>query len=300
MNSFIRCYKNVLDELNDGVYILDKTRKIIYWNKAAEKISGYSAKKVVGSFCHDNILKHIDENGNNLCFSNCPVAHSLSKQTFSEMNAYLHHKDGHRISVSIKTVVLKSDNEETIGIMEIFQDISLQKFNELRIKELEKIAMLDNLTQLANRNYIEQEFRKCFEEKKRMGVNFGILFLDIDHFKDFNDNYGHDIGDKILKIVSNNFISNSRAFDLYGRWGGDEFIAIIKGINEKYLENLGNRIRTLIEHSSLQYKGDSIHVSVSIGATIAKNGDTMNEMIKRADKLLYKSKEKGRNCLTIG
>jgi diguanylate cyclase (GGDEF)-like protein/PAS domain S-box-containing protein len=279
---------------------MDKTRKIIYWNKAAEKISGYSAKKVVGSFCHDNILKHIDENGNNLCFSNCPVAHSLSKQTFSEMNAYLHHKDGHRISVSIKTVVLKSDNEETIGIMEIFQDISLQKFNELRIKELEKIAMLDNLTQLANRNYIEQEFRKCFEEKKRMGVNFGILFLDIDHFKDFNDNYGHDIGDKILKIVSNNFISNSRAFDLYGRWGGDEFIAIIKGINEKYLENLGNRIRTLIEHSSLQYKGDLIHVSVSIGATIAKNGDTMNEMIKRADKLLYKSKEKGRNCLTIG
>lgn len=86
------------------------------------------------------------------------------------------------------------------------------------------MALIDNLTKLANRHYIERELLSRFEEKKRFNIPFGILFADIDNFKDFNDLYGHITGDKVLQNVANVFIENSRPFDLFGRWGGEELL----------------------------------------------------------------------------
>jgi len=77
--------------------------------------------------------------------------------------------------------------------------------------------VIENLTQLANRNYIDREIKSRFEEKNRFNVPFGILFMDIDHFKQFNDTHGHDVGDDVLKFVANTFVANARPFDLFGR-----------------------------------------------------------------------------------
>jgi diguanylate cyclase (GGDEF)-like protein len=169
----------------------------------------------------------------------------------------------------------------------------------LRIKELEKLALLDNLTQLANRNYIEREAQNRFEEKKRFNIPFGILFIDIDHFKKVNDAYGHDIGDEVLRFVANTFVSNSRPFDLYGRWGGEEFIGLIRNVTGKELEMLGNRLRSLVENSYIVHGRETIKITISIGATLVKENDTMDSLIKRADTLLYKSKTEGRNRFTM-
>ena len=167
-------------------------------------------------------------------------------------------------------------------------------------KELEKLALLDNLTQLANRNYIEREIQSRFEEKKRFNVPFGILFIDIDHFKKFNDIYGHDVGDDVLKFVAKTFVANARPFDLYGRWGGEEFIGIIRNITAKDLELLGDRLRWLIKNSYILHENQKLYVTISIGATLIKENDTIKSLIKRSDALLYRSKAAGRNCLTIG
>jgi len=162
------------------------------------------------------------------------------------------------------------------------------------------MALVDRLTQLANRNHIETELEMRFEERKRYGVPFGILFMDIDHFKRFNDTYGHDVGDNVLRYVAKTFIENSRPFDLYGRWGGEEFIGIIRNITAKDLENLGNRLRLLVEASYILDGNNQLHVTISIGATLVKQGDTVDTLLKRADDLLYRSKMSGRNRLTKG
>jgi diguanylate cyclase (GGDEF)-like protein len=170
----------------------------------------------------------------------------------------------------------------------------------LRIIELEKMALLDNLTQLANRNYIEKELKSRFEEIKRLNIPFGILFMDIDFFKKFNDTYGHDVGDKVLQFVSKTFIANSRPFDLYGRWGGEEFIGIIRNISSDNLEALGNRVRLLLQNSYITHEDRKLNVTISIGATLVKKDDSIDSLLKRADTLLYKSKAEGRNRLTLG
>ncbi len=178
--------------------------------------------------------------------------------------------------------------------------ISINQIAQKVPKELEKLALLDNLTQLANRNYIEREIQSRIEEKKRLNVPFGILFIDIDHFKKFNDLYGHDVGDAVLKFVAKTFVANARPFDLYGRWGGEEFIGVIRNINGKDLELLGNRLRSLIKNSYILREKEKLYVTISIGATLMSENDTIKSLIKRSDALLYKSKAAGRNCLTIG
>jgi len=300
MSYEIDSYERIVENLHDGLYFVDRDRVITYWNKAAEQISGFTANEVVGKSCSDNILTHVDSDGNNLCAGMCPLAVTITDGKPSEAELYMHHKDGHRIPVSVRVSTVTDRDGNIVGGIELFTDISNRAANDLRVKELEKLALLDNLTQLANRNYIEREIQSRFEEKKRFNMPFGILFIDIDHFKKYNDIYGHDVGDDVLNFVANTFIANTRPFDLYGRWGGEEFIGIIRNINGKDLESLANRLRSLTENSYIIHENEKLYVTISIGATLAKKNDTIDTLIKRADTLMYKSKAAGRNCLTIG
>lgn len=201
--------------------------------------------------------------------------------------------------VSVRVSKLTDNHENIVGGIELFSDISNQRANLLRVKELEKLALLDTLTQLANRSYIEREIQNRVDEKIRFNISFGILFIDIDNFKHFNDTYGHDLGDNVLKFIAKTLIANTRPFDLYGRWGGEEFIGVIRNIDTNDLETLGNRLRILVETSFLMHEHEKLHVTISLGATLVHENDTVHSIIKRADTLLYKSKASGRNRLTI-
>jgi len=134
---------------------------------------------------------------------------------------------------------------------------------------------------------------------RRYGRPFGILFMDIDHFKKVNDLHGHDIGDKVLIMVSNTFMKNVRASDIVGRWGGEEFLAIIPNITEEQLHFTANKLRVLVEQSGFSLYSDIVQVTVSIGATLAQPKDTTETLLERADKLLYYSKANGRNRVSI-
>jgi len=300
MNLDVESYEKVIASLHDGLYFVDRDRTIIYWNKAAERISGFTADEVIGKSCGDGILTHIDSEGCDLCKTGCPLAKTIADGKPRENEIYLHHKDGHRVPVSVRVSTLTDADGNVTGGIELFTDISNQAANELRVKELEKLALLDNLTQLANRNYLEREIQGRFEEKKRLKVPFGIFFIDIDHFKKFNDRYGHDVGDEVLKFVANTFTSNTRPFDLYGRWGGEEFIGVIRNISGKDLVMLGNRLRELIAEAYVLQDKEKLSVTISIGATLVTEEDTLDTLLKRADTLLYASKAAGRNRLTFG
>jgi diguanylate cyclase (GGDEF)-like protein len=187
-----------------------------------------------------------------------------------------------------------------IGGIELFTDLSSIQVNQQRIAELEQLALLDPLTRLANRAYLEREIDNRLNEFDRLAVPFGLLFLDIDHFKRFNDTYGHAVGDEVLKSVAQTFVANSRPFDLFGRWGGEEFIGIIRNITSKDLLYQAERMRLLVERNYLVQNGKKLQVTVSIGATVIQPGDTRETLVQRADELLYESKNNGRNRVTLG
>ncbi len=300
MNLDANAYNRILDDLHEGLYIVDRKRVIQYWNKAAEMISGFTAGEVVGKSCADNILTHVDDKGRSLCMGGCPLSFTMTDGKVRESEIFLHHKDGHRVPVHVRASPLIGPNGAVIGGAELFTDVSNAAAIELRIKELEGLALLDNLTQLANRRYIEKELMARFAEHERVEISFGVLFMDIDHFKKFNDTYGHDVGDQVLKFVADTLSRNSRPFDLVGRWGGEEFLGIIRNVTPEKLEFLGNRLRVLVEKSYLVVGAEKLSVTLSLGGTLMRGDDTSDTLIKRADTLLYESKRQGRNRLTLG
>ncbi|MBT8339913.1 MAG: sensor domain-containing diguanylate cyclase [Desulfatitalea sp.] len=293
-------YEKLLASVHDGVYFTDTDRRITYWNASAERITGYGADEVVGRRCRDNILIHVDENGHTLCHGRCPIVDSIQYRANREAKVFLHHKEGYRVPVHVQTAPLQDTDGRIIGGVEFFKDISSEASMQLRIQELEQVALLDALTNLPNRRHIEPELASRFNEMERMGLQFGFLLMDIDHFKRFNDTYGHQVGDAALKVVAKTLKSSMRSFDLVGRWGGEEFVCILRNVDLRLLTKISNRLRLLIGSCRIHHGAHSLEVTVSVGATLAVQDDDAVSLVKRADLLMYQSKANGRNRVTVG
>lgn len=300
MNAMESVYRNLLDNLYDGAYFVDRDRRITYWNRAAERMTGFAAAEVVGKKCADNILKHVDSYGTELCHVDCALAKTLEDGCNREAELFLHHRDGHRMPVAVRVLPVTDGDGGITGAVELFTDVSSQSALMARIAELEALALLDPMTRLGNRRYLEINLQGRLDELRRYGIRFGLLFFDIDHFKAVNDGYGHEIGDRVLTMVANTLTASSRPFDVYGRWGGEEFIALIPNVDLKGLETVAQRLRLLVRNSFLVIEDEALHVSVSVGGTIAAGDDCMESLVGRADRLMYKSKQEGRDRVSLG
>jgi diguanylate cyclase (GGDEF)-like protein/PAS domain S-box-containing protein len=292
-------FQEILETMEDGVYFTDLHRVITRWNKAAERISGYSAEAVVGSSCRDNILVHVDEAGNSLCLGMCPLAFTMEDGQPRETKVYLHHKEGHRVPVMIRALPQRDSEGKIIGGIELFTDMSVRENLEFQIEQLQRLAMLDPLTSLPNRRYLQSRMEGMHQEFLKNGIPWGVLFFDIDRFKRVNDTYGHDMGDRVLIMVSKTLSLASGPFDTIARWGGEEFAGIFPNVTLESLEKTAERLRMLVEHSWTEEEELHINVTISIGGTVATSEETPEETVHRADKLMYRSKEEGRNRCTL-
>jgi diguanylate cyclase (GGDEF)-like protein/PAS domain S-box-containing protein len=264
-------------------------------------LTGYTQDEVVGKTCSNNVLRHLDKQIESLCNGDCPLSEtmelseSMGRKIRVETEAYLRHKDGHRMLVSIRAVPIRNAEGKITGAIEIFREKAHKEVVLWKMKQLEELALVDPLTRLANRRHTEANLQRRIEELNRYGWPFGVLYIDIDRFKKINDRYGHTTGDKVLKLTSLTLQNSLRPFDFLGRWGGEEFVAIVINVNEEQLLQIADRALRLLEQSDLRVEAGKIHVTVSMGATMAKPSDTLEELLERADQLMYQSKAAGRN-----
>ena len=293
-------FKDVLDHLDEGVYFLDTDRRITYWNHGAELISGFHRGEVEGCRCMDNILIHVDAEGRKLCQTACPALATISDGRTRTTEAYLHHKDGHRVPVLIKTISTRDIEGHVTGAVEVFTDRSSPLALESRLHQLEDLAMLDPLTGIPNRRYMETALKTKLDEMHRYGWGMGVIFADIDDFKRLNDEYGHHLGDEVLRIVTRNLLHNSRLSDIPCRWGGEEFVVISDNVKPVTHRAIAERYRMLVETSTISTTMAPIRITISVGATLAVVDDTPLSLVERADRLMYESKRAGKNRVTIG
>lgn len=293
-------YREILDNLYDGIFFVDTEGRITYWNRGAATLTGFSAADVVGrSYC--DIFKPLDKHGNELCEnSTYPIRGMLNLSHVNEVEAYVCHKEGHLLPISIRIAPVREVNRHFVIAVEIHSSNSPRFAMRQRLEELQEMAMNDPLTGIANRRFVEISLAARLEELRRYGFPFAILFADVDNFKQINDTYGHAVGDRILKMISATLAHSLRSFDLIGRWGGEEFVALLINIQPDDLRALSDRLRRLVEKSVLTIEnGEAIGVTVSIGATVARMGESTDALVERADKLMFESKRRGRNQVSI-
>lgn len=170
----------------------------------------------------------------------------------------------------------------------------LKELVKERTQELEKISVTDELTKLYNRRKTDETLSFEMERAKRSKGSFGIIMIDIDKFKDINDTYGHLTGDDVLQEIAKILCENVRKIDVLGRWGGEEFLIVDSESDSNKLRKFAGKIRKAVEEHDFDKVGK---VTCSIGVTQYDDGDTISNLIKRADEALYMAKDSGRNCV---
>lgn len=180
----------------------------------------------------------------------------------------------------------------------IIENITKRKTLE---KELEKLATTDPLTGAKNRRSFRDTFEKEMNRSKRYKYSLTLLIMDIDHFKKINDRFGHNTGDKVLKLLVAKCHSVLRDSDIFGRWGGEEFIVALPETDLPQASSAAERLRGELAKSELVTNdGTNINFTVSIGFTvIEKYNIALDEIIKKADKALYMAKQQGRNRAVV-
>ena len=292
-------YRELLDHMSDGVYFVDRNRCIRYWNEGATRLSGYKAEEMLGRRCQDNILCHVDAAGRQLCHTGCPLSASIHDGDLHEASVFLRHKQGRRVPVNVRVQPMRNLDGSIVGAVEIFSDDSAQHEVRRQKEAMERLAFLDHLTQLPNRRYMEMSLDTAASEFWIHKDPFGLLMVDIDKFKEINDSFGHSNGDRALQEVAHTLRGALRPTDTVGRWGGDEFFAIVRNMDSINLRVLAERCIALVRETSIvSDDGRSIHLSISVGAALSQLGEKATSLIRRADELMYQSKINGRCCAT--
>jgi len=295
-------YKKIIDNLYDGVYFVDRDRVITYWNKGAERISGYTSQQMIGRSCRDNLLNYVNLKGEQLCITHCPLAACMQDGKTREIDVFLHHADGHRVPVLVRAEPLMDGEGNIIGAVETFtRDTGVMGVHQ-ELHELRHTVIKDKLTGIWNRRYLDACLRAAVAEMAPLkGLLTGLLFIDIDHFKQINDTYGHESGDRVLQMVAATLQNNLRKNDVLGRWGGEEFLVILNDlVTRDALKFIADKIRMLVANSRLDLPTISLTTTISLGATLLLPGDSIESVVNRTDRLMYKSKKAGRNKVSVG
>ncbi len=283
----------LLDAMSDGMYVVEPSRRITYWNGAAEAISGFSAGEMVGRWCGDGRLNHVNERGVELCGVSCPLLATMRDGRTRSVRVFLHHRDGHVRPVDVTAVALRAADGTISGAVETFRDDSDRRELEQDLREAEHLALVDPLTGVGNRRALDRSLSRRLAEWERDGARFAALVIDVDRFKQTNDSLGHDAGDAVLTVLARSLVHAVRAGDQVVRTGGDEFAVITDPITDDELSSLRSRLQVVAAHG--RYDDLSpMRITVSIGAAMVGVDDDAAALMRRADDQLLRAKRAGR------
>lgn len=289
-------YIDLLEQVSDGVYFVSTERRITYWNTGAVQLTGYTPEEVLGRRCSSGLLRHVDDTGCDLCQTGCPLAAVMADGMPRSADVYLHHKDGYRVAVTVRGRPLTDPRGRIVGSAEVFSVRPNSSYADLGRRNLNSSD--DPVTGLPGRRLGEFHLATLTAAVTAGQTTLGVIFVDVDNFKTINDTHGHRAGDRVLRMVGRSMATALRRGDLPIRWGGEEFLALLPGVDATGLAAAAERVRMLVANSWLHHDGTRLRVTVSLGSTQARPGESPADLVDRADQLMYRSKGAGRNQIT--
>ncbi len=282
----------ILEEFPDPIMVVDLDKNVLFANNLIKKGEYWQDENSIK--CHKALYGY-DFPCSSLgfgCDSEIVLKNGNNTTNFHENID----KNGKQIYSSIKTVPIKDENQNIYALLKVVQD----KTDEMnREKELRHLANYDTLTSLPNRILLLDRMDQAICRSRRSKVNFALLFIDLDEFKEINDIYGHFAGDKLLKMVSHRMKSSIRKIDTIARFGGDEFVIILEDIPDvQSVVSIANGILSKFKTNFKLDEGIEANISCSIGIEIysAQKGDKSKEtLLQNADAAMYEAKKAGKN-----
>jgi len=283
----------ILEQIHDSVISTDLNGIITHWNHGATTIHGYSKEEAIGKSI--NMLYPPED---------------LEKLHWIRQQALLHNafhdqvrkvtKSGDIIYTDISLSVLRDEAGNTIGITRYSQDITQKKEIQDKLKKQTELlnfqAFHDTLTELPNRALFDDRLQQSIANAHRHHEKFGLLFIDLDNFKQINDILGHHYGDEVLKIIAQRLSACIREEDTLSRLGGDEFTILVQNLQtSEFAAKIAQKIIDAMK-PMLVIENHELNISASIGISLyPKDSIVKHDLLKYADTAMYKAKEEGRN-----
>jgi diguanylate cyclase (GGDEF)-like protein/PAS domain S-box-containing protein len=275
-----RYLRQLLDHVSDAVVATDTHGRVTFANPAAQKLYGIAEDEAVGRGLLE-LLDMFDDGGTTDVDA---ITSVVAREGHWHGELTQRALDGRDLLVEASVSMLADDDGLVLGSVSILREISGRKAAE---RQISYQATHDGLTGLLNRT----AFMRELEDSLLSGLRPTLIFLDLNGFKSINDLHGHDRGDEILRVIGARLAGGIRAGDTAGRFGGDEFVLLAHGLNDRAASeaHLG-RIMSLIT-DPIRCRGDAIHsVGVSVGVAHSTPGDDPDELIRRADRAMYDAK----------
>lgn len=284
-------FRAVVTGAHDAIIMIDGHGKVMFWNKAAERIFKYAENEIMGKNPHEKIATPA-------FFKKFKEVYPYFQQTGKggaigrtiELTALKKGGEAFPIELSLSAIQIEG-KWCAIGVI---RDITKRKKMEA---ELKRLATTDALTGVDNRRSFMEKAEHEIRRAQRYGNRFAMIMVDIDFFKSINDKYGHQAGDLVLQKMTQTVKSALRESDIFGRIGGEEFSILLMETDRETALLTGERIRSCIEGLHITAEQETIHITVSVGATFFKEGDDISTLSKRSDEALYAAKKNGRNCV---
>ncbi len=303
-------FRSLFEQTHDAVFIINLDGRHLAANQRASDMLGYSPEEMIGLSLND-ISAELD--GSKNVFSQL-----LAGESVPLFERQFRNKNGRVFPVEINAELIRDKNGRPLHIQSVVRDISERKEAEealraaneqlsLRVAEVEELqaelrelALHDPLTGLYNRRYLAEMLEREVTRSEREGNPLSIIVSDIDHFKDINDTYGHQVGDLFLIKLAGLMAGSTRKSDFVCRYGGEEFVLVLPGASSASAAQRAEKLRQKCAEVTIEHEGKHLGVTMSFGvASYPQDGGSGEETIIKADKALYKSKQKGRNQVTV-
>jgi diguanylate cyclase (GGDEF)-like protein/PAS domain S-box-containing protein len=292
-------YQSVLDSLQTAVYIVDRNRRIRFWNEGAEQITGYLRQDVVGRFLRDHLLATGDDVKNFDADPDDPVNVAFRDGKPSVMDVSILHKDGYRVPIVLRTIPIRNSRGAVVGAAESFEKNRSASEWSRRQSVYADLGCLDAMTGVAAKSFMETQLREHLMTFAEHNLPFGILLIQVDHMDQYRATRGPGVAHSILRIVAQSVENCVRPTDVVGCWDENQFIAILQQCKESEVALVGERVRRMICQSEIEWWGDKFSVTSPVGGAGCRPGDSVELLIARAAASVTESIGKGGNCVTV-
>jgi diguanylate cyclase (GGDEF)-like protein/PAS domain S-box-containing protein len=276
-------YRTILETLKSGLYVVDRERRIVFWNDGAERITGYLRHEVVGHSCVENVLKHCNADKCELCGQRCPLTSALRDARPVEATGFIHHKGGHRLFVHLWPTPVRNQHGSVIGALQNFEGRYFVPNPDRRENTLGAYGLLDAVTGVANHVMMQSHLRETLATFSELNVPIGILCIQLGELDHFRHNYGQEAANSILRVVAQTIENSVRPTDFLGRWADDKFLAILVNCQVSALDSVRERIHQMLASGGIDWWGRELRIAVTVQETTAQSGDTIELLLERVE-----------------
>jgi len=292
-------YRAALENLPTGVCLVDREGKILLWNDGAERITGYMRQDVLGRSSKEDFLCHADSESNELTGPAAPLATALLEGKGTDAQVSLRHKSGHRVPVRLRTVAIRDAHGHITGAAECFDESMAVAEWDRRQNKLAEYGCLDNASGTLNHSLVHTYIRESLVTFAEHGIPFSVLCIEIDHLEDLKARHGPGAMAAVLRTAGQTLEHSLRPGDAMGRWNENEFLSVVQECSAEEAIKVGERLRKMVSGTKIEWWGDRLPVTVTIGGTGAKAGDSVETIVARAEKAWRASQKQGGDRVAI-